>query len=368
MDYLKDLEKICKINSYTKNKQGVDKVGAIMQQWFEDIGFETTIFQRQTIGNHQLFTTPKTKGDKILFLGHNDTVFPQGSFETFSDDDLWVYGAGVCDMKGGNIVALHSLRNIYAKNKNIKNVDFLLVSDEETGSDDSKFVTLDIASNYDYCFVFEAAGKNLEVVTSRKGVGTYTITINGKASHAGTSYDKGINANLEASYKLQELTKLTNLSLGTTVNVGKITGGIGANTISPKCELLLEIRYKQNNEKTRLLKAIEDITNRSFINGTTSTLDGLIQRDVMEENILQLDFIKKLEKITDEKIPKEQRGGVSDANHVASCGIITLDGFGPFGDGDHTINERALKSSFNQRIIIMTKILDFHQNNFFFNC
>ena len=208
--------------------------------------------------------------------------------------------------------------------------------------------------------------KNLEVVTSRKGVGTYTITIEGIAAHAGTSYTKGINANLEASYKLQELTKLTNLDLGTTVNVGKIIGGIGANTISPKCELLLEIRYKLNSEKKRLLKALDDITNKSFVDGTNSKLDGLIQRDVMEGNPKQLEFIKKLETITNEKILTEQRGGVSDANHVASCGVITLDGFGPFGDGDHTIHERALKNSFEQRIKMMIKILKFHQQKKFF--
>jgi len=362
MKYLQDLKTICKINSYTKNKSGVDKVGNQMKIWLEDIGFKTTTYKRENIGNHLLFTTPKKDGDKILFLGHNDTVFPQGEFEEFSEDDTWVYGAGVCDMKGGNIVALESLRNIYKQNNKITNIDFLLVSDEETGSDDSKFITLKLAKDYDYCFVFEASGKNMEVVTARKGVGTFTITVQGKASHAGTSYSQGINANLEASYKLQELTKLTNLELGTTVNVGKITGGIGANTISPKCELLLEIRYKQNSEKQRLLKALENITNKSFVNGTVSTLDGLIQRDVMEENSKQLIFIKKLENITNEKIPTEQRGGVSDANHIASCGVVTLDGFGCFGDGDHTIQERALKDSFRQRIDTMTKILSYHQN------
>ncbi|MEA2050557.1 MAG: M20 family metallopeptidase [Campylobacterota bacterium] len=363
MDYLKDLEKICKINSYTKNKKGVDEVAKQMQIWMEQIGFETTTYQREDIGNHQLFTTPKKDGNKILLLGHNDTVFPPTLFDHYTSDDTWVYGPGVCDMKGGNIVALEALKNIYSKNKQINNIDFLLVSDEETGSDDSKYITLELAKNYDYCFVFEAAGKNLEVVTSRKGVGTYTISIEGKAAHAGTSYTKGINANLEASYKLQELTKLTNLDLGTTVNVGKIEGGIGANTISPKCEMLLEIRYKLNSEKIRLLNALETITNSSFIDGTTSKLDGLIQRDVMEENDKQINFVKKLEDITSQTIPCEQRGGVSDANHIASCGVITLDGFGPFGDGDHTINERALKSSFIQRIDMMTKILNYHQIN-----
>jgi len=367
MEYLKDLGHICKINSYTKNKKGVDKVGLVMKQWLEAIGFELTTYARESIGNHQLFSTPKTSGKKILLLGHNDTVFPEGIFDNYHEDETWVYGAGVCDMKGGNIVAIEALKNIYPLNEKIENIDFLLVSDEETGSDDSKFITLELAKNYDYCFVFEAAGENLEVVTGRKGVGTYTITIEGRAAHAGTSYIKGINANLEACAKLQELTKLTNIEIGTTVNVGKITGGIGANTISPKCELLLEIRYKINSERDRLLHALNRITNKNYVEGTTSTLEGVIQRDVMEPNEKQLNFIKTLEKITNQTIGTEQRGGVSDANHVASCGVITLDGFGPFGDGDHTVNERALKSSFIQRIDMMTKMLQHHQsNNFIF--
>ncbi len=363
MEYLKDLEEICKINSYTQNKIGVDNVGFKMQEWLEAIGFETTIYEREFLGNHQLFISPKVKGDKILFLGHNDTVFPEGAFDSYHQDETFVYGPGTCDMKGGNIVALEALKEVYIKNGKLENIDFFLVSDEETGSDDSKFITLELASNYDYCFVFEAAGKNLEVVTGRKGVGTYTITIDGRASHAGTSYLKGVNANLEASYKLQELTKLTNLDIGTTVNVGKISGGIGANTISPRCELLLEIRYKVNSERDRLLNALDTITNTSYVKGTISSLDGLIQRDVMEPNQKQLDFVSSLESITGETILTEQRGGVSDANHVASCGVITLDGFGPFGDGDHTIHERALKSSFEQRIEMMTKILESHQLN-----
>ncbi|WP_121626701.1 M20 family metallopeptidase [Poseidonibacter antarcticus] len=362
MNYLNDLKKIININSFTKNKEGVDKVGHIMSQWLKDISFEETIYKRKEIGNHQLFTSRRKNHLKnILLLGHNDTVFPPNTFEGFTEDETWVYGPGVCDMKGGNIVALESLRNIYKENKEISNIDFLLVSDEESGSDDSKFVTLDIAKNYDYCFVFEAAGKNLEVVTGRKGVGTYTINIEGIPAHAGTSYTKGVDANLEASYKLQKLSALTNLELGTTVNVGKIEGGIGANTISPKCEMIVEIRYTTNKERDRLLSSLNEIVKTSYVKGTKSKLDGLIQRDVMEANENQNILITQLEKITNTKIPTEKRGGVSDANHVSSCGVTTLDGFGPFGDGDHTKKERALKETFEKRIKMMTSILNFFQ-------
>ena len=361
MNYLKDLEKICKINSFTQNKEGVDAVGHIMTTWMESIGFKTICYPREHIGDHLLFQSNEVEGKRILLLGHNDTVFPQGKFETFSQDENWVYGAGVCDMKGGNIVALEALRRVHQQRGKIENIDFLLVSDEETGSDDSKALTLALAKEYDYCFVFEAAGANLEVVTGRKGVGTFTITIEGKAAHAGTSYTQGVDANLEASYKLQALSRLTDLERGTTVNVGKISGGIGANTISPSAELLLEIRYTTNAERDRLLKALKEITQTSYIQGTQAHLDGLIQRDVMEPNQEQKALIQRLEAITKTTIPTEQRGGVSDANHVASCGVVTLDGWGPFGDGDHTIKERALKSSFEQRIAMMERILNHHQ-------
>jgi len=362
MHYFDDLKTIVEINSYTKNKQGVDNVTTQMQLWLEELGFNTKLFKKENIGNHALFTTKRKDGTKILLLGHNDTVFPPNSFEGFKEDKAWVYGPGVCDMKGGNIVALQALRNLYKQNNEIFNIDFFLVSDEETGSDDSKFISKEIAKNYDICFDFEAAGKNLEVVTARKGVGTFTITCKGKASHAGTSYENGIDANLEASYKLQKINALTNLKIGTTVNVGKIEGGIGANTISPSATLLLEIRFKTDDEKNRVLEQLKKITNTSYIKGTKSKLEGLIQREVMQENEKQLELIKELEKICSEKIFTEHRGGVSDANIFSSCNVTTLDGLGPYGLYDHTINEKALKSSFDKRIDLMTKILLHYQN------
>jgi len=364
VDYLADLEKIVNINSFTNNKEGVDLVSKQMSLWLNKLGFEDICYTREHIGNHHLYrSSHASNSKKILFLGHNDTVFPPHTFENFTQDEEWVYGPGVCDMKGGNIVALQALRNIDDSGIKIQNIDFLLVSDEETGSDDSKILTASLSEDYDYCFVFEAAGKKMEVVTARKGVGTFFIDIEGWASHAGTSYDKGVNANLEASHKLIELTKLTNLEVGTTVNVGKFEGGIGANTISPSAHMTFEIRYESNQQRDFLLSSIDSIVNKSYVEDTTSTLSGGIQRDVMQESDRQLELVKELENILGDKILTEHRGGVSDANIISSAGVITIDGFGPFGDGDHTRHERALKKSFEQRIDLVTKILKYFLKN-----
>ena len=363
MHFLQDLKKIVNINSYTQNKAGVDKVGKIMSTWLEELGFETQLHPRELLGDHRLHVTPKEENlPNILLLGHNDTVFPAGYFESFSEDDEYIYGPGVCDMKGGNVVALEALRNLYKQNNKITNIDFLLVSDEETGSDDSSVLTSSIAQNYDYCFVFEAAGPNLEIVTGRKGVGRYEIKIEGKAAHAGTSYLKGINANLEGAYKHVEYAKLIDFSQGTIVNVGKFEGGIGLNTVSPHCEMMMEFRFTSEKEKNRIITEVEKITNHSYVEGTKSVANCVIQRNVMEENEKQYELIKMIENLTNEKLNTEKRGGVSDANVVASKGTTTLDGFGPFGDGDHTKKERALKSSFTQRINMMTKVLSHFQS------
>ena len=363
MSYLLDLQKVVNINSFTKNKAGVDKVGLIFDGWLEELGFEVTVYQRELIGEHRLYRSEKREGKKLLLLGHLDTVFPQGKFEDFSEDNEWVYGPGVCDMKGGNIVVLESLRQLKADNQAISNVDILFVSDEETGSDDSKLLTAKLAKAYDYCLVYEAAGEHAEVVTGRKGVGTFFVDITGVAKHAGNFYADGVDANLEAALKLQKLVALTDLSKGTTVNVGKFEGGIGANTISPHAYLTFELRYKTIAERDRVLKAIDDIVTTSYVEGTYSQLSGGIQRDVMMSSSESLDFVTDIERITGSKLPSEERGGVSDANIVSSCGVITLDGFGPFGDGDHTVHERASKKSFEERIALSKSLLTYFIKN-----
>lgn len=356
MDF-KELASIIELNSHTGNKSGVDENGLIFVHWMESLGYQTERYRREIIGDHLRFVSPKRDGRKILLLGHLDTVFPAGSFEQFREDDEWIYGPGVCDMKGGNWVALNALRNVHRQRGAIHNIDMLLVSDEETGSDDSKMLTAKLAKEYDSCLVFEAAGENSEVVISRKGVATLFFDFVGKAAHAGNKYSEGCNANLVAAKMLIAMTEMTNLELGTTVNVGKMSGGIGANTVSPHANLVVEFRFTQGNERDRILTAIDHLLENLVMPGVTVTVSGGVQRDVMECSEAQQELLKEIEQLLGYALPTEKRGGVSDANVAASVGVPTLDGFGPFGDGDHTIHERASKASFEQRINEVTRIL-----------
>ena len=352
-----ELAQLINQNSYTKNKAGIDADAEVFNAWMADIGFEIQTFEREHLGNHVHYKSPKTHGKRILLLGHFDTVFPPNTFEGFTEDSEWIYGPGVCDMKGGNYVALQALRNVKQRHGKITNIDMLIVSDEETGSDDSKALTKELATQYDACFVFEAAGKNDDVVISRKGIATFTIIFEGKGAHAGNHYTDGINANLSAAHMLLDLTALTDIDKGTTVNVGKMKGGIGANTISPHAELVVEARFTNPSERDRVIAGIDTIIQSPKVNGIKVKASGGLQRDVMQSTPEQALLIKQIETITGQSLVLERRGGVSDANVVAGLGVPTLDGFGPFGDGDHTVHERAEKASFTRRIDLMTNIL-----------
>ena len=360
-----DLKKVIEINSWTKNKQGVDCYGETMQGWMKDLGFEIDVFERKEIGNHLLFCSPTIPNQpRLLLMGHLDTVFPPATFEGFREDDDWIYGPGACDMKGGNFVALSALRNVKKEFGKICNIDFLMVSDEETGSDDSKVITHQLAKNYQACLDFEAAGTDHEVVNGRKGVATYCIELKGVAAHAGNNYLLGRDANLAAAKLLISLTELSNISAGTTVNVGKINGGIGTNTISPNATLMVEARFTQAKEQQRVLNAISNAMEQHGVAGVKVNLSGGLQRDVMSPSPQQQKLLDLLEQIIGYPLKTEQRGGVSDANVTSAAGVPTLDGFGPYGDGDHTQLERASKSSFNRRIIEVTAILrHFNQGN-----
>ena len=360
-----ELKQLVEINSYTFNKEGVDSHGHLFSQWMQDLGFSEERYHRETIGDHLLFRSPVVGNKRrILLLGHLDTVFPPGTFESFREDDEWVYGPGVCDMKGGNLIALQALRAVYQTAGGIANIDFLLVSDEEKGSDDSTSLTQSLALDYDICLDFEAAGPNHEVVVARKGIGTFEFTVEGLAAHAGNHYVDGVDANRIAAELLLELVQLTDLEQGTTVNPGKISGGIGANTISPKAEITVEVRFTKPSERDRVLTSFEELAAREWASGAKVVLSGRLQRDVMEPNRNQSELLYEIAEVLGYPLPTERRGGVSDANTVAALGVATLDGFGPFGDGDHSVKERALKTSFQRRLSEVTQILEhFNQHD-----
>lgn len=124
-----------------------------------------------------------------LLLGHCDTVWPLGTLAGMPVEvgDGIVKGPGVYDMKGGlaqMVFALRALKDLDIA-PSVTPVVFVN-SDEEVGSPGSTTWIRRLARAADRVFVLEPSlGPGGHLKTARKGVGRFTVTVVGRAAHAG---------------------------------------------------------------------------------------------------------------------------------------------------------------------------------------
>src|SRR5580700_4526003 len=136
----------------------------------------------------------------VLLLGHLDTVWPLGTLSSmpFQVAKGRAWGPGVLDMKAGvamGLTAVESLRELDALQRPVIS---LLNSDEEVGSTVSRDITEKLARECAAVFVLEPAqGLAGAYKTARKGVGNYSIRVQGVAAHSGVDFERGHSAIVE---------------------------------------------------------------------------------------------------------------------------------------------------------------------------
>ena len=108
------IEKVVNIDSGTFNAEGVREVGRFFEKELQALGFATRWIpmpEAMHRAGHLLAerVSPKPSGKRVLLLGHMDTVF-EGQGHRFQNDGGVIRGAGVIDMKGGDVVLLFALK------------------------------------------------------------------------------------------------------------------------------------------------------------------------------------------------------------------------------------------------------------------
>ena len=119
-------------------------------------------------------------GPNVLLVGHMDTVFDEGTVaeRPFRVDGDIARGPGVSDMKGGlltGFVATEVLQE--AGFDGFGTITYVCNPDEEIGSPYSGPVIRELAPQHDAAFVLEGARANGDIVSARKGITDYRITI-----------------------------------------------------------------------------------------------------------------------------------------------------------------------------------------------
>src|SRR5664279_5311587 len=108
------LEKVVNIDSGTFNAEGVREVGRFFEKELQALGFKTRWVPMPEVmhrAGHLVAerVSPKPSGKRVLLIGHLDTVF-EGQGHRYTNDGAVIRGAGVMDMKGGDVAILFALK------------------------------------------------------------------------------------------------------------------------------------------------------------------------------------------------------------------------------------------------------------------
>ncbi len=363
------LHGLVSIQSGSSNREGVNRVGRLIRRFLTgpgmDLDLETVDGGRY--GDHLLFRTRAARAATgrnrpILITGHMDTVFPPDTrFTDCTRQDDRIHGPGVIDMKGGLVVTIGACRAL-ARAGLLAGLPLVLLfnSDEEVGSPTSIPLLRRLARECCCALVTECGGMMGEVVTGRRGKTGYRLRVSGRAGHAAFAGKKKASAILELAGKIIALEGCNDLAGDVVVNVGRIEGGIGPNTVADHAMALVDSRYPDRETGERLRREIRRICAGTTVPGTGCRLEITNERPVMERSAANLALYRLLARVGAELgigVREEVRQGVSDANTLAGEGLPVLDGLGPLGELDHSEQEYMLAPSLPRRTLLLANFL-----------
>ena len=296
-----------------------------------------------------------------LVVGHFDTVWPVGTLaeRPFRVDGNVIHGPGSFDMKAGLaqlVIALRAIRDLQLETPVIPVI--FVNGDEEIGSRSStRYIRL-LAQHAERAFVLEPAlGERGDIKTARKGIGRFTVTVFGKAAHAGLDPEAGASAILELSHVIQKLFALNDVERGITVNVGTVDGGVQPNVIAPHSKAVVDVRVPTIAAGNEIEYIIHSITPTNP--DVRLHIEGHIGRPSMEATPRNQKLWEQV-RTTGEELGIELRaaraGGGSDGNTTSQF-TATVDGLGAVGAGAHAIHEHLLVDKTLERAALLAMLL-----------
>ena len=362
---LERLKELVEHESPSTDKRALDEMAVRLKAHFQATGAKTSIVSNPARGDHLTVLDDSHGGSPdarpALVLCHSDTVWPVGTLERrpFRVEENRAFGPGVFDMKTSLVMVEFALRAVRDLRLKLPRPVVLLVSsDEELGSPTSRSLVEAHAREAEYALVLESPLPGGALKTSRKGVGSFVLEIEGRAAHAGIDPERGRSAIIELARQILRLSGLANASLGSTVNVGVVGGGSRPNVIADRARAEIDVRVSDSSEAKRIEDAILD--SRPFTSGTRVRAKGGFKRPPMPRSSGIGALFGRAKRIGGKlglALEEGATGGGSDGNFCAFLGVPTLDGLGAPGDGAHAEQEQVYVDALPGRAALLLALL-----------
>jgi acetylornithine deacetylase len=232
-----------------------------------------------------LFSTINSKkklnGDGIILSGHTDVV-PASLKEwssnpfTASERENKIYGRGSCDMKGF-IACTLALAPYFAKADLKKPIHFSYTYDEETACQGAPVMLKELKKRKIACSIcIVGEPTSMKAIQAHKGCYEYSTHFLGLAGH-GSAPDKGVNAveyatkfinrlmELREELKKREPKNSVFIPPYTTLQIGRIKGGIARNVIADQCVVDWELRPVVFEDGVYVNKIMDDYVEKNLL-------------------------------------------------------------------------------------------------------
>jgi glutamate carboxypeptidase len=385
------LEETVNINSGTLNLDGVRNVGKVFEREFSEIGFQTEwIILPDSLkrAGHFVATRKGSKGKKLFFIGHLDTVFEKEMpFYPFTMvDENTAKGQGVNDMKGGNVMIFATLKALHELGLlEDRTITVYFPGDEENAGNPSWVSRLDFverAKQHDYALGYETAqGFNIATI-ARRGASGWKLKTTGRQVHSSGVFREsvGYGAIYEAARILDQFREELAGEQYLTFNPGQFIGGsdinynedtgegeaLGKTNIVAREALVTgDLRFLGEAQKEATREKMRQIVAQN-LNGTSATIefeDGIPSMPPTDGNMALVEILSRVSLdmgFGEVKAGDPGSRGAGDISYVAEY-LDCIDGLGASGTGAHspaeTINMKEYPDLLKRSAVFVYRLL-----------
>lgn len=380
---LDTLKTLVEIESGSTNRAGLDKLSTLIGDRLKALGGEVKYLEPVSADVFRMEDTPEkpegigravratfkgTGSKKILLIAHMDTVYPAGmlSQQPWRVEGNKAYGLGIADDKQGVAVILHTVAMLKALNvRDWGTLTVLVSGDEEISSPASRKLLARAGAEHDAVMSFEASRSESDKISlATSGIALATLTVKGRASHAGSAPERGVNSLYELSHQLLQLRDLSVPSRGLKMNWTMSKAGVVRNMIPPGAQAWADIRLLKVSDLAALEKQINDRIKNKLLPESEVTVALENRRPPLESTDASRALATHAQRIYKELgkdlvVDPEPEGGGTDAAFAAlESKAPVIERFGLQGFGAHSSNsEYVLTDSIQPRLYLATRLV-----------
>lgn len=380
---LDSLSQLVGIESGSRDLDGLDRIAELIAGRLRALGGTVELIEPGSAASPQVYRmedTPERIGKvvkatfkgtgtrRIMLIAHMDTVYQRGMLasQPFRVDGDKAYGLGIADDKQGIAVILHALAMLRQLDfREYGTLTVLINGDEEISSPGSRALITQLGAEHDAVLSHEGASiteDKLSLATA--GIGAVALTVRGKASHAGSAPERGVNAFYEMAHQVLQMRDLSDPATGLKMNWTTAQAGTNRNVIPALATANADVRVTRVADYDRVEKAIAERVRTQLVPEAQVEARFERRRPSLESSPASLALARHAQGIYGElgrKLGADDKvaGGGTDA---AFAGLSTRAGvverFGLQGYGAHSAEaEYVLLDSIEPRLYLVTRMI-----------